>query len=179
MTSIDPLRELLNRLVRLLSADQRQGVLNPVQRAALTYLARANRFSRQPSHVADYLAATRGTTSQTLKSLLKKGYVSEEQSSTDRRITRLSLTAAGQRAADESRELDRLLEILPEAERQALSAGLGKIVTALIVRRGGRSFGLCATCRFHQTQKAGAFCGLLQMPLTAQEPNQICQEHAP
>ncbi len=178
MTSITPLRDLLDRLLRLLSADLRLGGLNPVQRAAIEYLARANRFSRQPSHVADYLAATRGTMSQTLKSLVQKGLVSEARAPEDGRVTRLSLTPAGRTTAEARRELDRVLAAIPDAERIALTAGLGRIVGSLVAGRGGRSFGLCATCRYHQIGPDGARCALLNLSLTQQEAGQICHEHA-
>lgn len=178
MTTIIPLRDLLDRLPRLLSADLRLGGLNPVQRAAIEYLARANRFSRQPSHVADYLAATRGTMSQTLKSLVQKGLISEERATDDRRITRLSLTSAGQATAKGGRELDRVLAAIPTAERQVLITCLGTIVGALVTARAGRSFGLCATCRYHQTTAVGAHCALLNLPLLPYEAGQICHEHA-
>jgi DNA-binding MarR family transcriptional regulator len=39
-------------------------------------ISRANRFSRTPAAVADYLASTRGTVSRTLASLESKGYLS-------------------------------------------------------------------------------------------------------
>ncbi|MNR60324.1 hypothetical protein D3C85_1817750 [compost metagenome] len=38
-------------------------------------------------------------------------------------------------------------------------------------------FGLCRTCRFHQTVEGGAFCGLTQEPLDASHIDLICREH--
>ena len=54
---------LLDRLARLHAARRRAVMLTDAQCAALDYLARANRFSRSPSVIADYLATTRGTAS--------------------------------------------------------------------------------------------------------------------
>jgi predicted transcriptional regulator len=72
MTSVSPraieAAHLIDRLERLTRAGEGLG-LNPAQWEALRFLARANRFSRSPAAVADYLASTRGTVSQTLIAL--------------------------------------------------------------------------------------------------------------
>ncbi len=86
------LRSLLDRTSRLLQAGHRTGDLNPPQVAALAYLSRANRFSRSPSQVADYLSATRGTVSQTLHALEGKGLIVPVRSDQDRRSLRYDLT---------------------------------------------------------------------------------------
>ena len=61
------IRTLIERLAKITTAVDWQDGLNPAQYNALSYLALANRYSRSPSHVADYLCTTRGTASQTLK----------------------------------------------------------------------------------------------------------------
>jgi hypothetical protein len=73
-TDLTDINDLVERLARLSAADNWAEALNPPQRAALSYLSRANRLSRCPSHVADYMAVTRGTASQTLKSLVREKY---------------------------------------------------------------------------------------------------------
>ena len=57
---------LIERLGRLLQTEEQETGLNPAQWQALRFLGRANRFSRTPATVADYLGSTRGTVSQTL-----------------------------------------------------------------------------------------------------------------
>ena len=59
---------LIGRLDRLMRSGVAVEGLNPAQWEALRYLARANRFSRPPAGLADYLGSTRGTVSQTLDS---------------------------------------------------------------------------------------------------------------
>ena len=178
MTDTRALEDLLERLTRLLAAEARGGALNPVQQAALDYLARANRFSRQPSHVADYLAATRGTVSQTLKSLMHKGLVAEEPGSGDRRVVRLALTPAGRAAAAETGDLRSALANLPKASRDALAVGLPPLLAMLIARRGGRSFGRCRSCRHHRNDGGVPRCALLNLVLAPDEPDQLCVEHS-
>jgi len=66
-----------------------------VLKSALSYLARANRFSRAPSQVATYLSATRGTISQTLKALARKELIAEHRSQVDKRSISYGITTKG------------------------------------------------------------------------------------
>ncbi|MGL5011938.1 MAG: MarR family winged helix-turn-helix transcriptional regulator, partial [Paracoccaceae bacterium] len=151
--------------------------LNPTQRAALGYLGRANRFSRAPSHVAAYLGATRGTVSQTLHVLERKGLVTAVQSATDKRTISYSLTAAGQ--ADLARDVafNAAIAALGPEDVQSLQVGLARLLRAVLAQNGGRSFGLCRTCRHHRADGAGRFCALLKVALTEGEADALCHEH--
>ncbi len=171
---------LLERLARLQAAGDWADDLNPTQWTALSYLARANRFSRAPSQVADYLAATRGTVSQTLKALARKGLVEEAASDGDRRSISYEITAEGQAALSRQRVLGEALAVLPEARVAALADGLSDLVATLIEARGGRGFGLCRTCRHHRPAgvEGAGHCRLLDLPLAPHEADRICHEHA-
>ena len=171
MTRREEIAELLGRLTRLHAARRRSADLPEAQVAAIDYLARANRFSRTPSAAADYLAATRGTVSQTLLALARKGLVADEPAP-DRRSRIYSLTASGRKAA----------ACIPAPasgpdEELVILAGLRAALHALIRSGGGRTFGLCRTCRHHRTGPDGAFCALLKISLTDVEADQICHEH--
>lgn len=144
--------------------------LNPAQAAALDYLARANRFSRAPSHVADFLGTTRGTASQTLQALARKGLVQADASTKDRRSLSYSITAAGRARLPEA-QTDAGLVGLGDAERAALDQALEQLVLHLTA--GARSFGLCASCRHHLP---GSYCALLQLALSPEESGQLCHE---
>lgn len=170
------LAELIDRLARLHLADRRDGDLNPAQVAALDYLARANRFSRMPSAVAEFLAATRGTVSQTLKSLARKGLVRESADAADRRVRRYDVTPAGYSALRGRRPAPGLPQGGDEA--QAIEAALRRLIEATLRARGQRSFGLCRTCRHHAARDGAPYCGLLALKLQPEEADQICQEHA-
>jgi DNA-binding MarR family transcriptional regulator len=178
-TSAARLRPLIDRLARLSLSEDWAGDLNPSQRAALRYLARANRFSRAPSHLADYLGATRGTVSQTLAALERKSLVTEVRSASDRRRISLDLTAQGRAALGGTQAIDHVLDRLEEREAAALEAGLEAVLTGLLQQRGSRPFGLCRGCRYHQATGDGLACGLLKVPLTPEEAGQICHEQVP
>ncbi|WDR02045.1 MarR family transcriptional regulator [Devosia algicola] len=137
------LRTLINRLSRLDAAQGWVDDLNPTQLAALTYLAHANRFSRSPSHVADYLGTTRGTMSQTLKALERKGHVEEQRSESDKRSISYGLTASGQEATAAPSLMEAGLEGLSRDARDALAQLLTRLLKLSLAENQGRAFGVC------------------------------------
>lgn len=171
------IRDLLDRIARIKAAEDWGDDLNPTQRAALTYLCKANRFSRAPSHVADYLSATRGTVSQTLKALARKGLIAETRSTSDRRSISYDVTPVGETASRNGTTLDAALAALAPETASTLAATLKGVVGAILQARDGRSFGLCRTCRHHRTRADGAFCALLNEALAPHEADQTCHEH--
>ncbi len=170
------IRELITRLARLDAAAGWDGDLNPTQRAVLTYLGRANRFSRSPSHVAEYLGTTRGTISQSFKSLLQKGYVSEVRSAQDKRAISFSLTAKGEEVAQAAGDLDCIISNLCEEQKQALQASLMKVLKGLVQQNNGRAFGVCKTCIHFETSRTGGHCRSLSEPLAPEETTLVCHE---
>ncbi|MCA0273441.1 MAG: MarR family transcriptional regulator [Proteobacteria bacterium] len=172
MTEDEEIAELMDRIARLHGARRRSAALPEAQVAALDYLARANRFSRTPSAVADYLAATRGTVSQTLIALARKGLVTDDPAPDDRRSRIYSLTAEGRTEIGGT-------GTGPDwgGAKTELLSGLRAALAVMIRDAGGRSFGLCRTCRHHRPGEDGALCALLGVALVAAEADQICAEH--
>ena len=124
---------------------------------------------------------TKGTVSQTLQALQRKGLVSKSVESDDRRAVRLQLTASGHSLLN----LDPLLNIavelakMPELSPGDVTTGLQAILTALLKARGGRPFGVCRTCRHFNTEHPKGrpnHCDLLQEPLSQGDANDICVE---
>ncbi|WP_371228309.1 MarR family winged helix-turn-helix transcriptional regulator [Roseovarius sp. 2305UL8-3] len=182
MTNTDSLqlRPLLDRLTRLSAADAWADHLTPTQMAALDYLNRANRYSRAPSQVADYLGATRGTVSQTLRTLERKGLIEEQRSTEDKRRISYDITADGQAATGSCDGLDAAVSALPEDDRKALTQGMRALLTEMVTKRGARPFGFCRDCRHHVTGTGGkARCALLGVALALDEAGQICHEQTP
>ncbi|MCK7612557.1 MarR family winged helix-turn-helix transcriptional regulator [Roseibium sediminicola] len=178
-TDSQTIHDLIDRLTRLTAAEEWNGPLNPSQFAALTYLARANRFSRAPSHVADYLVTTRGTASQTLKALARKDLITEARSEADKRSIRYDVTKDGLALLKDASGLETVVETLPADVAASLAASLKSLVLALLHHRGGRSFGLCGTCRHHEPTATGGHCRLLGVSLKPHEASQLCHEHSP
>ena len=181
MTEAGSITVLLERLSRVLQNEAHSGGLKPTQWEVLRCLARANRFSRSPSAVTAYLGMTKGTVSQTLNALERKGLVRKQTDPADRRNLRIELTREG-RALLGRDPVDALLAsaaaLSPAGQRQ-LSAGLQTLLRQALQVRGGRAFGLCKTCRFfRRNAKDGAphRCGLLDEPLSTEDSEKICVE---
>lgn len=172
------LKDLLHRFARLIAAEGWGEDLNPTQRAALLYLARANRFSRAPSHVADYLSATRGTVSQTLKALHRKGLVRERRSETDKRSFSYEPTPEGIALVSAHDGLSKVLAQLSAEDADSFADQLTHLISSLLEQRGGQSFGVCRTCFHHEARGKTGFCTLLQVELGEEERGQLCHEHA-
>lgn len=174
---------LIDRLDRLARSGEAVGALNPAQWEALRFIARANRFSRTPAALAEYLGSTRGTVSQTLIALEQKGHVTREPSPRDRRSVVLELTPKGSEALrrDPILALAADLESTAPDRLEAVVEVLRGALCAMITRNGGRAFGACYTCR-HFRQGGGSgrgtphHCALLDEPLSEAESRAICVE---
>ena len=177
---------LVDRLERLARLDATPDPLNAAQWEALRYLARANRYSRTPAAVADYLASTRGTVSRTLAALEDKGYLQREDNPRDGRSVDFALTARGRKAA----QRDPLLAMAADMDA-SLGADVARLRRLLqrslhgsIARNGGRAFGACLDCRhFLRQANPGApaphHCGLLDVALSDAESRLLCVEQEP
>ncbi len=177
---------LIDRLDRLARGGEAAGELNPAQWEALRFVARANRFSRTPAALAEYLGSTRGTISQTLIALEQKGHVTREPSPRDRRSVMLGLTALGSQALkhDPILALAVDLDVAAPPQLETVVEVLRAALYALITRNGGRAFGACYTCRHFE--KGGSpgrstphHCALLDEPLSEADSRAICVEQEP
>jgi DNA-binding MarR family transcriptional regulator len=176
---------LIDRLERLARSGESALGLNPAQWEALRYLERANRFSRTPAALADYLGSTRGTVSQTLIALENKGFVRREPSERDKRSIDLSLTKRGERTLkdDPLRALARDIGAAGPDISGFIEVLRGTLRKA-IARNGSRPFGACYSCtHFRPDARAGSdaphHCALLDQKLSARDSEQICFEQQP
>lgn len=176
MTQSHHISEIIKRMARLDASMGWANDLHPTQYAALHFLSRANRFSRSPSHVADYLGATRGTISQTLKALSHKGYITERRSETDKRVISYDLTKTGEEVLRTVPPLASVIDTLGADEQAELQTALMRILQAMIDHENGKHFGLCCECIHHKIGHAGRECLLLKIGLTEIESHQICFE---
>lgn len=175
--------DLIERIARLMQAEEQKGPLNPAQWEALRYLAKANRFSRTPAALAEYLGSTRGTVSQTLIALEKKDCIKRTPNAHDKRSVDIALTPLGQQHL--TNDPRQKLASCIEATRNGLSLqdALSQVLNEAIHRNNAKSFGICKSCRFFQrTDKpensTGSHrCGLLNVPLSDKDSEEICVEH--
>ena len=173
------LHGLLERIGNILrerarSIATREG-LKLAQLDALVYLARANRYSNTTSGVVDYLGATKGTVSQTLSALERKGLIERVADDADGRVSHCRLTSEGRRIARDAFPS----ELLAGPERPGLERELVVLLCGLQHEHGGRSFGVCATCVHFTRAGRGHRCGLTGESLTLPESRLLCREHEP
>lgn len=174
---------LLERIGHLSRSDEQLWDLYPAQWAALRYLAQANRFSRTPMALTRYLGTTRGTISQTLNALEKKGHVVRQPNERDKRSVNIALTDAGRQKL-ESDPILRLAEVTGTTlgvETKRTRKLLEKILAGLIAGNGGRPFGQCRTCRHFQNGEGASpeqphRCALLDVDLSKTDSEAICVE---
>jgi len=177
---------LIERIGRLVRAGEQTGGLNPVQWDTLRYLAQANRSSRTPAALAEYLASTRGTVSQTLIALENKGYVARVPSTRDRRSIELDLTEKGRLTLQSDPILAFAAEIeAAVAEGTEFDEALAALLKGMIARNGSKTFGQCASCRHFRRDEAQADpagphrCGLVDVPLSEHDSGRVCADHSP
>jgi DNA-binding MarR family transcriptional regulator len=170
----------LERVARLVRAESHAGGINPAQWEALRYLKRCNRFSNSPMALARFLDATKGTVSQTVKALERKGLIAKAGREGERRSVTLTLTEKGQAALADDPLTEHLasLAALGGKTRRRLGKGLGEIIESETRRRGIQEFGPCPPCRYFR--KGGdepRHCMYFEAPLNDDETQQICVAH--
>ncbi len=175
---------LLERIGQLIRSDEQLGDLNPAQWGALRYLARANPYSRSPMAVTRYLGTTRGTTSQTLIALERKGYIKRMASPRDKRAVDLELTKQGRSklGEDPGLHLAKVADDVLGKDVGIVRDHLTSILNGLVKLNQGRMFGICRNCRHFRRNGGGSKaaphrCGLLEVDLSASDSEKICVEH--
>ncbi len=133
--------ELVEQLGHCVCSDAFGAGLNPAQWSALRYFERANRFSRTVSAFAEYHGTTRGTASQTIRVLVKKGYLRRLPAMHDQRSFRLDLTERAQRelGSDPFTEFVSAAGALPPEQCSALARGLRAMLEQVLEKRARRS----------------------------------------
>lgn len=169
--------ELALQLGRAAYGDSPADSLTPAQWMALRFFGRANRFSRTVSAFAEFHSTTRGTASQTVKSLVQRGYLTRTRSERDGRSATVDLTAKARRILEDDpfEAVVRAAAGLSPAQRDRTAASLRGILRRLAVDRERAVPGICTRCGHLATVGPGSYrCRLMREPLTATELGQLC-----
>jgi DNA-binding MarR family transcriptional regulator len=170
---------LAERLGRMARTRSFSGGLNPAQWDALRYLARCNRFSNSPGAVAQFLGSTKGTVSQTVTALVRKGMVDKRRRSDRPRSVELVLTERGRRmlASDPLADFEAAAVALGRDAR-GLADGLSAFIDELRSLDGAASFGTCRTCRFLEAAPdRPRRCHKIGIELGEEDMGGICVAH--
>lgn len=174
---------LVGRLSRAVHCMQFAQGLNPAQWDALRFLSRANRYSRGPTALADYLGTTKGTASQTIKALEGKGLIRRAQRPGDKRGVHLELTDDGHQVleGDPLRRVEGIA-LATCGDTAAAEDVLRRLLDGLTAASGASAFGVCRDCCHLCGAKSGEEgyrCGLTTDPLDDREVRKICHEFQP
>ena len=173
-------QERLERLARLIrSAGHVQGLI-PAQWDVLRYLSRANGFSNSPVATAQYLGATKGTISQTIMALVKKGLVESETRGGDQRSVALHLSAKGREtlAQDPLAALARDIEDLGGKTQRRFAKAVGELLLAETARQQHAAFGTCDSCR-HLLHSRPPACTSFGAALDESKLHLLCHRFKP
>ena len=108
--------------------------LNPAQWAALRYFDEASVERRTVTGFAQFQGTTKGTASQTVAALVRKGHLRRVGDKVDRRVHRLVLTEESETLlkSDPLQQLSLAIETLSQKERCALAVNMEKVLRQLI-----------------------------------------------
>ncbi len=179
---LEQLREQVERLARLIRQQGFHEGLNPAQWEALRYVSRANRFSNSPGALAQYLGSTKGTVSQTILSLEKKGLIGKVVSPADARVVLLALTPKGQEllARDPLLSLATEIGALSGKTARRFARGVDQILRGQISRQKQIDFGGCKSCR-HWRDRSGedalSRCMYFNVQMSKEDLGKLCQQH--
>lgn len=176
--------DLIERMGALIRSEERRKCtefgLQPVHLQALDYLSRCNRYSDTPAALTSFLGMTKGTVSQTLLLLEKKGYLRKAGDAADKRKVHLHLTEEGKNILQQARPMElfnKAALILDQNETEIDGENFTQALTALQKANKSESFGLCKTCRYFTTTPDSFVCGLTKEALTQSDSEKICREH--
>lgn len=133
--------ELLTQIGRLTHSRGFTEGLNPAQWMALRYFSQANQSVATVMKFADHYGTSRGTASQSISALVRKGYLVRKPSASKKSSHILVLTDAGRSliADDPIHSLENGIDHLDLLQRAALSKALEVLVIHMFTPAGGET----------------------------------------
>jgi DNA-binding MarR family transcriptional regulator len=190
----ETLVELLLHLGRLAQTNTAQATkadegpeLSAAQWTVLRYLDNANLASRTPSAFAKFHGTTRGTASQTIRGLIKRGYLTQNRAARDKRSKQLDLTekARAMRPSDPFEAVVRAANDLPVATRRQFAGALQHMLNHVAGEKDAQPFGNCTNCTHmecvgHRPGEADSYhCAINQGPLDVADLARLCVNFQP
>lgn len=184
--SLFSLFEHIERLGTLSRAGMRRAGapygLQPVHLQALLYLHQANRYSNTPQALVEYLGLTKGTVSQSLLLLVRRGLIERYADQADKRLVRLSLSEEGEKLLKEMRlapEWRQAARQISDARLKTTSAALRELLYGVQERSEIPTFGVCRSCARCRREGQRYRCDLTGERLSLADLRKICREHVP
>ncbi len=181
---IQTIHDYVERLGNLVRVQARKSGsshdLQPVQVEALHYLSVCNKYSDTLLTVAEYLGLTKGTTSQTIKVLETRGFLTKKPDKKDGRVAHLKVTSKGKRFIDKAIPAPVLKEgtkLISSKKQDDIISSLKLLLDSCQKGNKLKTFGSCHSCRHYLKSGKSSYCQLFDEQVTKEETNQICREH--
>lgn len=179
--------ELVAQLGRMSYGESFANGLTPAQWTVLRYFSRANYFSRTTSAFAEFHATTRGTASQTIKSLVQGGYLVRKRSKIDGRSAHFHLTNKSKKmlSDDPFKALVGAVGALSKSEYNTVARSLERMLSKLAQQEGKRFFGMCTNCKYfqedgrYQKDESVYNCTLMDEAIEEAEIDRLCVNFQP
>lgn len=176
--------ELIERMAAIIRSEERKkcvGVgLQLIHLQVLNYLSSCNKYSDTPAALTAYLGSTKGTISQTLLLLEKKGYIKKVTDSKDKRKVHIKVQDSGHSVIKKARPTElynQAASIIGKKDESQLNDVFIQVLTALQKANKSASFGICKTCKHFKHSNTGYMCGLTKEALSVKDSEKICREH--
>ncbi len=175
--------KLIERISTLIRAEERKKYaalgLQPVHIQVLDYLSACNSYSNTAVGVTEYFGLTKGTVSQTLQVLERKGYIEKHIDDEDARVTHLMLSKSGYLLLENTND-----DIFNQAQQAVLSKQYDNLDDALRMTLSTlqqscdtKSFGSCDSCVNFNVEENHYICIETGLPVWQIETHKICREH--
>ena len=180
-TTAERIAELLLQLGRAAGSEQACSALTAAQWTCLRFFARANDSTRTPSAFAHFHATTRGTASQIIKSLERRGLMRRARSAHDGRSVCFDLTDEGRSVLrdDPLGTLIGVVESLAPDEAGRCLDTLSVIACGLACCRRAPAFGTCENCRHFTGSDGGPYCLSMASAVAMTDIRKICASYEP
>jgi MarR family transcriptional repressor of emrRAB len=142
--------ELLVQTARIWHFEGSRHGLRDREWMALRFIARANQFSRTPSALANFVGTTRGTASQIVKVLERKGFLVRKPSADDKRSVILCVTAQGEKflGHDPINVLVKAIAVLSVDRQTSSRDALRQVLDWLDITQQRHHADICRECTF-------------------------------
>lgn len=165
----------------LLWNNSKENGLSPIQIQMLIFL----RFHSTENATIGYLAKefnlSKATVSDSMKTLMQKGYASKTETPIDARSFRIALTPEGEKIADASANFafafEKPIHTLSDAQKEIMLNGLLTLIADLNKAGIITLQRMCFSCAHYSLHKNVHYCNLLNKKLATSELRIDCPEH--
>jgi DNA-binding MarR family transcriptional regulator len=175
--------KLIERISTLIRAEERKKYaalgLQPVHVQVLDYLSACNSYSNTAVGVTEYFGLTKGTVSQTLQVLERKGYIEKHIDDEDARVTHLMLSKSGHLLLENTNDdiFDQAQQAVLSKQYDNLDDALRMTLSTLQQSCDTKSFGSCDSCVNFNVEENHYICTETRLPVWQIETHKICREH--